>query len=48
MYRKPESQLTFEDFKLPFESNLSADNRWVQLAGIIPWDEFETMCFMYM
>ena len=42
MYRKPENQLSFEDFKLPFEGNLSADNRWVKLAGIIPWDELET------
>ena len=36
MYRKPKSQLTIEDFILPFEGNLSADNRWVKLAGIYP------------
>lgn len=42
MYRKPKSQFTLDDFRLPFEGNLSADNRWVKLAGIIPWDEIET------
>jgi len=43
MYRKtPEGQLAFEDFYLPFGGKLSGDNRWVRLAGIIPWDLAES------
>ena len=41
MYRKPSPQLTIDDFILPFSGRLSAENRWVQLAKIIPWDEIE-------
>ena len=43
MYRKtPDSQLAFEDFYLPFGGKLSRENRWVRLAGIIPWDLAES------
>lgn len=41
MYRKPSPQTTIDDFILPFSGKLSAENRWVQLAQIIPWDEIE-------
>lgn len=41
MYRKPDKQRTIDDFILPFSGKLSADNRWVKLAQIIPWDEVE-------
>ena len=41
MYRKPSRQMTLDDFILPFSGSLSADNRWVRLAHIIPWDEIE-------
>jgi len=41
MYRKLSPQLTIDDFILPFSGKLSAENRWVQLAKIIPWDEIE-------
>lgn len=41
MYRKPDPQITIDDFILPFSGKLSAENRWVQLAKIIPWDEIE-------
>ena len=41
MYRKPDGQLTIDDFILPFEGKLRADNRWVKMAQIIPWDEIE-------
>jgi len=41
MYRKPNGQLTIDDFKLPFEGKLRADNRWVRMAQLIPWDEIE-------
>ncbi len=27
---------------LPFGGNLNPDNRWVKLAGLIPWKEFES------
>ena len=43
MYRK--SQNTGEapkDFQLPFEGQLSAENRWVILSKLIPWYEFES------
>ncbi|TLM99895.1 IS5 family transposase [bacterium] len=41
MFRKLEKQLYLEEFVLPFEGRLRADNRWVQLAKIIPWDTIE-------
>jgi len=41
MYRKPDGQMTIEDFILPFDGKLKADNRWVKMAEIIPWDEIE-------
>ena len=41
MYRKPSLQKTIDDFILPFSGKLSAENRWVQLAQMIPWDEIE-------
>ena len=34
-------QLSFEDFFLPFGGKLSADNRWIKLAELIPWDDLE-------
>ena len=33
--------LSFEDFFLPFGGNLDGNNRWVRLANIIPWADFE-------
>lgn len=41
MYRKPSNQLAIDDFILPFSGKLRADNRWVKLAAIIPWDVIE-------
>jgi len=35
----PASQLTLEGFEHPFDSELDPSNRWVVLAGLIPWDE---------
>ena len=29
------------DFELPSCGRLSADNRWVKMAELIPWSEFE-------
>jgi len=39
MYRKKTSrQLEFVDFYLPFSGKLRAENRWIKLAEIIPWE----------
>jgi hypothetical protein len=32
-------QIAIEEFKTPFEIKLDKKNRWIKLAGIIPWDE---------
>jgi len=34
----PANQLTLEGFSHPFDQELSSENRWVKLAGLIPWD----------
>jgi IS5 family transposase len=42
MYRKEDArQLKFENFYLPFGGKLRSDNRWVILAGQIPWQAIE-------
>ena len=42
MYRQVDSISTSpEKFRLPFDGKLSEDNRWVILAKLIPWSEFE-------
>jgi transposase, IS5 family len=42
MYRNSTpGQLTFENFYLPFGGKLSSHNRWVRLAEIVPWEQFE-------
>lgn len=41
MFRKVENQYYLEEFILPFEGKLRADNRWVKLAKIIPWVNIE-------
>lgn len=38
-------QLSLEAFKSPFERELNPKNRWVVLAGLIPWDE---ICSLYL
>jgi len=30
------------EFELPFGRSLSPDNRWVKMAQVIPWSEFES------
>jgi len=30
-----------ENFELPFGGKLSQENRWIKLAKLIPWSEFE-------
>ena len=42
MYRKSDQlTITPEKFELPFEGKLSSENRWVIMAELIPWSEFE-------
>ena len=43
MYKKAElAPSPPSEFELPFGGKLSADNRWVRMAQIIPWSEFES------
>lgn len=41
MYRKKDNQQTIDDFILPFDGALLADNRWAIKAKLIPWDDIE-------
>ena len=42
MYRKLQSDPSPpEEFSLPFQGQLSSTNRWIILAEMIPWQEFE-------
>lgn len=42
MYRKRDrEQLRIDDFILPFGGKLDADNRWVKMARMMPWDMIE-------
>jgi len=44
MYRKGNrEQLSIEEFYLPFGGQLSADNRWVKMAKLMPWDMIEDL-----
>lgn len=42
MYKHNENQLVLpDDFFLPFGGKLNKNNRWVTLAGLIPWSKVE-------
>jgi hypothetical protein len=41
MYKHNEKQLKLAEFQLPFGGELLESNRWVRLAQLIPWYEFE-------
>jgi IS5 family transposase len=41
MYEFRHNQEGFENFILPFGGKLRSGNRWVVLAKLIPWGEFE-------
>lgn len=41
MLKTDPHQTEFVDFYLPFNGRLSASNRWVKLAALVPWDEVE-------
>ena len=43
MYRKAEFVPSSPfDFELPNRCQLAEDNRWVKMAPLIPWSEFES------
>jgi IS5 family transposase len=43
VYRKQEQTLnSTENFQLPFDGQLSENNRWVIMAQVIDWSEFES------
>ena len=44
----PQSQLTLEGFETPFFQHLDKDNRWVKLAGTIPWDKLANIYYRKM
>jgi hypothetical protein len=41
MYKHNLKQLEFVEFSLPFQGHLSLENKWVKLAALIPWEQFE-------
>ena len=41
-------QLTIEEFKTPFQTSLLADNRWVKLSKLVPWDKFASVYMSMM
>lgn len=41
MYRKKDPQVRMEECIPPFHGTLDPNNRWVKMAHLIPWDEFE-------
>lgn len=43
MYRHNLKQREFVEFSLPFGGHLSSDNKWVRMAQLIPWEQFETL-----
>ena len=44
MYRKANrAQLSIEEFFLPFGGRLSATNRWVKMAKLMPWEMIEDL-----
>lgn len=42
MYKKKNPEvLEFKDFYQPFGGKMNADNRWIKMADIVPWDVLE-------
>ena len=44
----PQAQLTLEGFQTPFSQDLNKNNRWVKLAGCIPWDKLANVYYKKM
>lgn len=45
---KSVKQLSFEEFKTPFQIQLDKGNRWVKLGNILPWDELAEIYYQGM
>jgi transposase, IS5 family len=43
MYKHNLKQLELPEFSLPFQGELFRDNKWVKLAALIPWKQFEEL-----
>ena len=43
-----ENQISIKEFETPFEVSLLADNRWVKLSKIVPWDNFASIYMSVM
>lgn len=43
-----EKQLSISEFKTPFHKELNADNRWVKLAEVVPWETFADLYISLM
>ena len=41
MYRKKDPQIHMNEYIPSFSGTLNPNNRWVQMAELIPWEEFE-------
>ena len=41
----PTSQLLIQEFKTPFQLELDANNRWIKLSQIIPWDDLAVIYY---
>ena len=39
--KRAQTELEFVEFQGALGSHLRSDNRWVRLAGLVPWDQFE-------
>ena len=39
--KRAQTELVFVEFESPFSKHLRADNRWVRLSELIPWEDFE-------
>ena len=44
----PSSQLSLEGFKTPFDNKLDPRNRWIIMAGVIPWDKLAAVYYRNM
>ena len=44
----PAAERNFGLFQSPFGQALDANNRWVKMAAVVPWDEMATVFFSRM
>lgn len=44
----PASERSFSLFTSPFGQSLDANNRWVKMAAVVPWDQMATVFFSKM